>query len=436
MRIGVVPSVHRHGGGVFQYSLSLLHALERWRDEESGHQLVILEERPWGQTHRINEPILRTFLDRGWEICSLYPPDWRDPLRHLRNRLFGRGKRASTPQPIATQPVIARSRGIDEVHYQPKLQRYFESLRLDLIVYGAPVELAFECKIPFVFPVHDLQHRFHPEFPEVSANGEWDRREYVFRNGCRHALVILVDSEVGKEDVLTCYGEFGVRPEAIHVLPYLPSPLLRLDEGQLQAVRQRYELPNRFLFYPAQFWPHKNHVRLVASLGKLCQEKGVRIPLVLCGSAKGSFREQVFQEVKNVAASHGILSDLKILGYLPDQDVAALYRLASGLVFPTFFGPTNIPILEAWATDCPVLTSDIRGCREQAGDAAILVDPLSEESIANGIWQIWTNDTLREQLIRNGRRKLAEYGPDDFYHRLIRAIQHALDILERAGSKD
>jgi len=90
-------------------------------------------------------------------------------------------------------------------------------------------------------------------------------------------------------------------------------------------------------------------------------------------------------------------------------------------VMPTFFGPTNIPILEAWASGCPVITSDIRGVRDQAGEAAVLVNPRSVDAIADGIYQVWTNEALRRRLIENGRERLNAYTFDDFCERL-RAI--------------
>jgi len=92
------------------------------------------------------------------------------------------------------------------------------------------------------------------------------------------------------------------------------------------------------------------------------------------------------------------------------------------LVMPTFFGPTNIPVLEAWAFGCPVLTSDIRGVREQVGDAALLADPTSVEAIADGIHRLWTDPELGRTLSDLGRRRLAAYTPEDYLRRLIEII--------------
>jgi hypothetical protein len=94
------------------------------------------------------------------------------------------------------------------------------------------------------------------------------------------------------------------------------------------------------------------------------------------------------------------------LGYVPDEDMSGIYAEAVALVMPTFFGPTNIPPLESWAFGRPVLSSDIRGIREQIGNAGVLVDPRSVEAIAEGIFRLWTNEHLCKELADRGRQRL------------------------------
>jgi len=285
--------------------------------------------------------------------------------------------------------------------------------------------------------IHDLQHRLQPEFPEVSADGEWQAREYLFRNGARYATLLLADSEVGREDILNFYGPYGVEPDQVKVLPFLPSRYLfaKTDGEERQRIRTSYQLPESYLFYPAQFWPHKNHRRIIEALGQLREEFGLRIPIVFCGSHTGDIRERTFDEVRSVSFQMGLDKEVWYLGYIPDEDMSALYSEAVALIMPTFFGPTNIPILEAWALDCPVLSSDIRGVREQAGQAAILVNPRSVESIADGIYKLWTDESLRQSLIERGRERLARFTSHDYRQRLISIIEEAkLRVRSQSGT--
>jgi glycosyltransferase involved in cell wall biosynthesis len=179
------------------------------------------------------------------------------------------------------------------------------------------------------------------------------------------------------------------------------------------------------LFYPAQFWPHKNHARLIQALGLLKQQHRLEIPVVFCGSYSGEIRERTFRSLMCLAVELGVEEQIHHLGYVPDEDMSGIYSEAAGLVMPTFFGPTNIPILEAWAFGCPVLTSDIRGIREQVQDAGILVNPRCVESVADGIYRIWTDQTLASDLVMRGAQRLASYTPDDYRRRLVAILEEA-----------
>lgn len=334
---------------------------------------------------------------------------------------------------VAALDVLSRLRGgnsqfvVDHVKSRPDDKRWLDGLGIGLTLYPTPQTRSFEIGLPYVMAIHDLQHRLQPEFPEVSANGEWEYREYMFRNGARCATLLLADSEVGKEDILNFYSEHGVVSERIKVLPFLPAAYLpsEVSDAEKARIRQKYRLAERFLFYPAQFWPHKNHGRIVRALGLLRSEQRIDATIVFCGSKEGPLRKETFSEAMRVARECGIESQIVNLGYVPDEDIGALYSEAAALVMPTFFGPTNIPVLEAWRFGCPVITSDIRGIREQTGDAAVLVDPRSAESIAEGIRKVWTDAGFCRALAARGRERLGTYTPADFQKRLMAIVEEA-----------
>jgi glycosyltransferase involved in cell wall biosynthesis len=291
--------------------------------------------------------------------------------------------------------------------------------------YSSPYWYPLEAAIPFILPVHDIQHRMNPEFPEVSANGECEKREYFYRNGARYAALLLVDSEIGREDIIRFYGECGVDKDRVRVLPFLPACDVSIETAQKagRQVRELYSLPERFLFYPAQFWPHKNHLNLVRALNWIKQNHGFDVQLVLCGSHTGELREQTFSEVQLVADRLGVLQQIHYLGYVDDAAIAGLYKEAVALVMPTYFGPTNIPVVEAWSLGCPVLTSDVRGIREQVGDAGLLADPRSAEDLARAMLRLWTDRELCLDLIRRGKLRQAAYTPEHFQQRLAAIIE-------------
>jgi glycosyltransferase involved in cell wall biosynthesis len=430
MRLGIVPNLNTLDGGIYQYSVTMLRALRDWSSPDGDEWTVFTE-------HGSKHPAVAAAGNRHWNVRPLLPQTFRRQASTAVRRAVG-----DSAHGMATRWLASRGRGlsspkatgassVDAVRPRPELHRWFSRWGMDLMVYPATNSLSFESRIPYVMAIHDVQHRLQPEFPEVSANGEWEWREYLFRNGTRHATLIIADSEVSREDILNLYGKYGVKEDRVKTLPFLPScyPPTNGMESERRRVSGIYELPERYLFYPAQFWPHKNHVRLVQALALLRQEYGLDIPILFCGFYAGEIREATYNYAMRLAYRLGIQDQIHYLGYVPDEDMPGLYAGARALVMPTFFGPTNIPTLEAWAFDCPVLTSDLRGIREQCGDAAILVDPLSVEGIADGIRRLWLEDTLRSTLIKRGRERLGKYGADDYYARLTNILEEAKSLV-------
>jgi glycosyltransferase involved in cell wall biosynthesis len=422
VRIGIVPLLHNDSGGVYQYSLTMMAALRSI--DLAGDQLVaFIKDEFRGELDALGPA--------PWTVRPLYPPTVRRRVSKL-VRTTGLGALVDRLRGASAEP--AGRRAPPPVRRDDAEQRrWFKANGIDLVVYSVPMSMAFEAGLPYVMAVHDLQHRLQPHFPEVSADGEFEAREYLYGHGVANAAAILVDSEVGREDVLACYPG-AIAPEQVKVLPFLPACYLgaEVSPAERQRVRDRYRLPERYFFYPAQFWPHKNHRRIVEALGLLARD-GIRATLVLCGSNRNAVRERTFAETMAAAEQSGVADQIAYHGYVPNEDMAALYAEAEALVMPTFFGPTNIPILEAWAAGCPVLTSDLRGVRDQAGDAAVLADPESVEAIADGMRRLWTDAALRGMLAARGRARLASYTPEHFAARLADAIATAKQWVEARG---
>ncbi len=420
--IGVFPDLNPLSGGVYQYGLTMLRALREIGGDD-GDEFVL-----FASDGEATSELKRS----GWRVFPVVPPTLSRRAFAAVKDVVGeeRARRALGWLRGASRNEQASSANLREACARPEIARWLRQCGARLMIYPSPTPLAFELDVPSVMAVQDLQHRLQPEFPEVSANGEWERREYLYRHAAQRAALLIADSEVGREDVINFYGEHGATPERVKVLPFLPAHRAPTDaqEEARRRVRSRHRLPERFIFYPAQFWSHKNHARIVRALGLLKSEQNIEVTVVFCGSHEGPLRGATFREVETLARELGVGEQVCMLGYVPDEDVAALYAEAVALVMPTFFGPTNIPILEAWAANCPVLTSDIRGVREQAGDAALLVNPHSVEEIADGIKRLWQEDGLRCALAKRGRRQLSVYGPREFRLRLREIVDEAKAI--------
>lgn len=397
--------------------LEAVGMLARNNPDAATYNLFIRPEERW---------ILPTLNSVGWSKVVVYA-SLSDRICAALKTWVGQGFLRETLGKLRRQATRRRFQGPDQVRRGSELGKWLRQHRVDWVLYTGTDSNSFESGVPYVMPVFDLQHRLQPEFPEVSAGDEWDEIEYVFRNGTREALLILADSDVGKEDILEYYGPYGVTPDRVKVLPYLPAPYLspHVPPSERVRVRTTYRLPERYLLYPAQLWPHKNHVRVVQALGLLKEDKKTDIHVVLCGTHSGAIRTGVYREMMREAHRLRVVEQLHYLGYVPNDAMSALYAEAVGLVMPTFFGPTNIPIIEAWLFGCPVLTSDIRGIREQVGDAGLLVEPRSVEAIAAGMGRLWEEAMLRAELAQRGTQRLATYSTQDFCAKLAEIIEEA-----------
>lgn len=272
--------------------------------------------------------------------------------------------------------------------------------------------------IPTVIPIFDLMHRYRRDIREVAE--KFDERERLYTYQCRHATLILVDSEIGRQHVIECYGDVADSlSDKIRVLPFIPPDYIYENKSKpCEAVSK----VDKYFFYPAQFWTHKNHGRLLEAV-KLLKERDIIVNFIFVGSEQNNERT-----VASQIAEYGLSGQINILGYVSNEEMVWLYRHARALIMPTLFGPTNIPQLEAFELGCPVATSRIYAIPEQVGDAALLFDPESVEEIADAMERLWTDDELCRQLTDKGKERSALWGQEQFSAKLTEYIN---DYFER-----
>lgn len=319
------------------------------------------------------------------------------------------------------QRVVARAQsGINSLVENSKRQT-----RLEQLCKEAGVEFmwfvgaeAVQVDLPYMAIIWDLQHRLQPWFPEVSSGGTWNQREAFYGEYLRRATYIIAGTEAGRREIQRFYQ---VTSNRIKILPH-PTPAFALDakESDLDALRMKYGVKSDYLFYPAQFWSHKNHVNLLLAAARLKGQHQIDLQVVFVGSNKGNE-----EYVREVAAQLEPSIDVRFLGFVPEDVLVALYRGAFALVYVTFFGPENLPPLEAFALGCPVIASDVSGAREQLGDAALFVDPRNPGEIATAIKSL-QDESLRRSLTDKGRARAERWTAKDF----VRGVFAALDEFE------
>jgi len=288
----------------------------------------------------------------------------------------------------------------------------------DLWIFPSPDAWSYLIPVPALVSIYDLMHLYEGQFPEVSANGEYQRRERHYRNINRWSKAFLVDSKIGRQHVMESYG---FKLERIHILPYI-APKYIYSHQTPDNFDSVYNLPEKFIFYPAQFWEHKNHKLLIRAIKRLKPEIP-DIKLVLVGSQKNGYKS-----TSKLVQDLNLTNDVLFLGYVPEEDITEIYRRARAMIMPTFFGPTNIPPLEAMATGCPAAISNVYGMTEQVGNAALSFDPSSEEEIADAIMRLWTDDHLCSDLSRKGKIRDQNWRQTHFNKRLENILTEILPV--------
>jgi glycosyltransferase involved in cell wall biosynthesis len=329
---------------------------------------------------------------------------------------FRNTKLTAAARRLAQLVLDSQDRGLGMRLVVPRtwFERSLRRNEIDLVWFATP--FAQDCGRPYIFTVWDLEFLDQPWFPEVSRGGEWQRRHRHYSRYVPQATRVIVPSEAGREQLLR---HFSLTPERVLVLHH-PTPNLVASGDAAVDVARTYGIESPYLFYPAQYWSHKNHVTLLGALKTLNETEPARFQLVCVGSDKGGLGH-----VRRLVGEHGLADQVRLLSFVGMAELASLYRNAFALTYVSFFGPENLPPLEAFALGCPVVCADIAGAREQLGDGAVFVPPSDPRAVAEAVLRL-RDDELRRRLVAAGRDRAQRFTS----HAYVRGVFRFLDEFE------
>lgn len=383
-KIGIYLSISPSYGGTYQYSLSIIDAISRF------------DRKKYSVSSFVNDKGWLPFLPEHFQKCCMEI----SPTRWFMGKIYRRLDKSAEG--------MTRFAKI----FNPLLSCMDKS-GCDLVVFPNQDEESCQTRCPSLVAIHDIMHRYEPQFPEYGG-GVYEKRERLYKNICETAKGILVDSELGKRQVMESYL---VEERKIHVLPYLPPSYL-YSRKEINVFK-KYSLPEKYFFYPAQFWEHKNHDSLIRAF-KIMMGMGIDAGLVLCGSKKNNY-SKVIALIKELG-----LKNVTILGYVPNEDMYSMYKNATATVFVSLLGPTNIPPLEAMWVGCPLIVSNVYAMPDQVGDAALLVDPRNPDDIAQKMKDVLTSEELRSTLIAKGKERSSRWTREEFSKKFKQIIEKTL----------
>jgi glycosyltransferase involved in cell wall biosynthesis len=301
--------------------------------------------------------------------------------------------------------------------YKSYLEKILIKKKIDLVIFTTPSPKPFYLqKINYATTVYDICHRDFPEFSEVREFNIFKLREILLINTIGQAVFIITESEELKNKI---NANFYKDKERIVAIPNGPSPFLNIkySETDEKIFFKNNNINLSYFFYPAQFWEHKNHIRILQAIKKITLS-GQNLQFVFCGNDKGnlSFLKQKINELE-------LNNYIRILGFVKNYELKILYKNCKAVVMPTYFGPTNIPPLDAWHSRVPLIYS--KHLASQTENAALLVDVDSSEDLVDAINKIDDIDIVNE-LIKNGDKMIKKNiderlkAENDFEKKLLR----------------
>lgn len=401
MKIGLyVGATEPTKGGEYTFIVELLAALER-RAGQCSHELVLCHY--------------------GCDaVASRFPRLTAIDLKRRKQRTLYWRERLFDGYPEALQQAFRR---ILRLTSKPRWdERVYLEEGIQFILHLLPSEPVPRYDIPYATIVWDLAHRNCPYFPEVGAYATWRWRQAKDTLLVGRASLVYTSTKRGQRE-LEHY--FQVPPEHIKVLMY-PAPSFTVGTvtpaAQVDALTD-LDVPREYIFYPAQFWAHKNHVVVLEACKLVRDESGWDLGLVFTGSDKGN-RDYV----RAYARRLGLDGTCKFLDFVEHDELIELYRGAFCLTYASFLGPDNLPPLEAFALGCPVVAAAVPGSEEQLGGAALLFAPHDERELAQHILALRDPET-RAALIAKGHKRVQDLPTwDDYADGLVKGLNEFASI--------
>jgi glycosyltransferase involved in cell wall biosynthesis len=376
--VGIIVAADKYGGGVYQYTQSLVAAL---KNDTSRKYILFCHDND------------NRFDNYGLEIRR---------YKKQQSNVFTKVIRLFQLLFLIQRPIL----------FSKQEKKIFS----DVDIWVSPtIELYphFYLSKPYIFTLHDMQERYYPEY--------FSKKELFLRWLINRALVhcatkIMCESEYVKKDIVNFTKTQPIKIIIIKSPPPLELLNIALFPSDHKRVKKKYNLPEKFIYYPAQYWPHKNHIRLIEAF-KIIRERYNDIYLVLSGSQQNNY-SSVLRRIKTL----GLDLEVKHLGYIDYEDIPSLYKLSIMLVMPTLFESVSIPIYEAFALNIPVCCSNVVGLPDQVGEAALLFDPFNVDDIADKISLYLDNEEMRFEKAKLGYSRMK-----DFNHKMY--SKKLLDVL-------
>ncbi len=329
----------------------------------------------------------------------------------------------SSKTPINLHFPSRIERGLRKI-YRLLRRHYTEILNHNGLLSSRGVDVLFcpftspahaEQGIPVVSLIHDLQHKDYPQF---FTPKEIDIRESFYKDVSKRADAVICISEFVRQSVIKY---LKINPEKIYTIyNCIQSRLGSSDPSDIVKCLRLLGIDRHpYMFYPANFWPHKNHLMLLTSYGMyLSRNPDFALDLVFTGAL-----DSAQQNLKDKVRRMGLEQRVHFLGYLPEDQLIAVWKGCYFLVFPSLYEGFGIPVLEAMLFGKPALCSDVTSLPEVGGNAVLYFDPRKPGDIVQCIEKITASKELYADLVERGYERLSHFQFQEMLNKYLRCFK-------------
>lgn len=404
MNIAVIITNTNQSGGAFQYELLNLTILRKYKNNNFKFFFYCESKKisNYYKTYNIEINLIKKNLLQKLN-------DFFFNIRILKDLLIYISTTFQRPK--------LKFLNILKFNFYSSLENRLNKDKVDLIYFTSPTLLYKQIRsLPFIFTVFDLNFHYQNYFPELSNNNEFLKRHNYYFESLNRAFKIIVCSNFLKKQIIQYYN---ILPERIEILPYLPNKKKFENEREL-FFKEKYRLSANYIFYPASFYPHKNHIYILKVLDYLNNFHNKNFYVYFVGTTPNLNSTLTFLK-KNINQLN-IKKYVKFFDFVEDESIQYFYKNAICLLMPSFNGPNNIPPLEAIINDCPLLYSDIPEFKEQFGNLVEYIDLKNPANTAKKVINLFEDNLHRKNIINTQIKYFENWNEDKFFNNLINII--------------
>jgi len=229
-----------------------------------------------------------------------------------------------------------------------KEYNFIKKNNYDIIIFLGPSEMSKFCKeVSFISNIWDIDHKKNSQFPEHNLNNVYEKKEKLYKEITSRAFKIIVPHKSNKNDLINFYKADEEKIIIQNFIPMLPTIYNENKDNKelYKKLFDNFKFPSEkvIIFYPAQFWAHKNHKYIIDSAEILKNKNDKKYLFIFCGGNKGNY-----ELIKKLIDEKKLNEYIKILTFISDDEVISLYLNSQAVVMPTYCGPTNLPIYESF----------------------------------------------------------------------------------------